>query len=53
MLGFFDMFIQVVQIIEPRCALVVLNDGQFSVLSESSQLAGTHPEILCGLLRPQ
>ena len=53
MFGFFDVLIQVPKIVEPGCAFVVLNDGQFSVLSESAQLAGTHPEILCGLLRPQ
>lgn len=53
MLGFLYMGVQIVKIVQPRRVLVVLDDGQFTGLRESSELARTYAEVQSRLFRSQ
>jgi hypothetical protein len=53
MLGFLNVGVQIVKVIQPRRVLLVLNDGQLTRLGEPSQLARTHAEIQSRFFRSQ
>jgi hypothetical protein len=53
MLAFLDVVVQVAEVVEPGCAFVVLNNGQFTRLRKPPKLAGTHSEVLSSLFGPQ
>jgi len=45
MLGFLDVVVQIVNVVQPGRALVMLNNGQLTRLGEPSQLSRTHAEV--------
>ncbi|MGA2858466.1 MAG: hypothetical protein ABSE40_16465 [Candidatus Sulfotelmatobacter sp.] len=53
MFGFLNMGVQIVKVVQPGRALVVLDDGQLTGLGEPSQLAWTHAEVQSRLFRSQ
>jgi len=53
MLGFFNVGVQIVKIVQPGRVLVVLDDGQLTGLGEPSKLAWTHAEIQSRFFRSQ
>ena len=53
MLRFLDVVVQVAEVVEPGCAFVVLNDGEFARLREPSKFARTHTQVLSRLFGPQ
>ena len=53
MLRFFNVGIQILNVIKPRGVFVVLNDRECPILGESSELTGTYAEVYSSLFRPQ
>jgi hypothetical protein len=53
MLGFLNMSVQIVEVVQPGRVLVVLNNRQITGLGESSQLARTHAQIQSCFFRSQ
>jgi len=52
-LGFLNVSIQIVKVIQPRRVNLVLNNGQLTGLGEPSQLARTHAEIKSRFFRSE
>jgi hypothetical protein len=48
-----NVIVQVVYIVEPGGAFIVLDDGQFAALGEPAQFSWTHAQIPGGLSGPQ
>ena len=53
MFGFLNVCVQIVEIVQPRRVIIVLDNRQLARLGESSQLARTHSEIQSRLFRSQ